>query len=60
MRVSREEESYFGRARTSMVGRAKMGLTRDDAMDASQDAFISAFRAITSRALASSRACSAE
>jgi CO/xanthine dehydrogenase Mo-binding subunit len=29
MRVSREEESYFGRARTSMVGRAKMGFARD-------------------------------
>ncbi len=25
MRVSREEESYFGRARTSMTGRAKIG-----------------------------------
>ena len=29
MRVSREEESYFGRARTSMVGRAKMGFAKD-------------------------------
>ena len=29
MRVSREEESYFGRARTSMVGRAKAGFARD-------------------------------
>jgi xanthine dehydrogenase molybdenum-binding subunit len=29
MRVSREEESYFGRARTSMVGRAKVGFARD-------------------------------
>jgi len=29
MRVSREEESYFGRARTSMVGRAKAGFTKD-------------------------------
>lgn len=29
MRVSREEESYFGRARTSMVGRAKVGFTKD-------------------------------
>jgi xanthine dehydrogenase molybdenum-binding subunit len=29
MRVSREEESYFGRARTSMVGRAKMGFATD-------------------------------
>ncbi|MDH4067160.1 MAG: molybdopterin-dependent oxidoreductase, partial [Acidobacteriota bacterium] len=29
MRVSREEESYFGRARTSMVGRAKVGFRKD-------------------------------
>jgi xanthine dehydrogenase molybdenum-binding subunit len=29
MRVSREEEGYFGRARTSMVGRAKVGLRKD-------------------------------
>ena len=29
MRVSREEESYFGRARTSMVGRARIGFARD-------------------------------
>jgi xanthine dehydrogenase molybdenum-binding subunit len=29
MRVSREEESYFGRARTSMVGRARAGFARD-------------------------------
>jgi CO/xanthine dehydrogenase Mo-binding subunit len=29
MRVSREEESYFGRARTSMVGRARMGFAKD-------------------------------
>ena len=29
MRISREEESYFGRARTSMVGRAKVGFTKD-------------------------------
>ena len=29
MRVSREEESYFGRARTSMVGRAKVGFAKD-------------------------------
>ena len=29
MRVSREEESYFGRARTSMVGRARAGFTKD-------------------------------
>jgi len=29
MRVSREEESYFGRARTNMAGRAKMGFAKD-------------------------------
>jgi CO/xanthine dehydrogenase Mo-binding subunit len=29
MRVSREEESYFGRARTNMVGRAKIGFAKD-------------------------------
>jgi CO/xanthine dehydrogenase Mo-binding subunit len=29
MRVSREEESYFGRARTNMVGRAKAGFRKD-------------------------------
>ncbi len=29
MRVSREEESYFGRARTSMTGRAKVGFAKD-------------------------------
>ncbi len=29
MRVSREEESYFGRARTNMVGRAKLGFRKD-------------------------------
>src|SRR5688500_5495220 len=29
MRVSREEESYFGRARTSMVGRTRAGFTKD-------------------------------
>jgi len=29
MRVSREEESYFGRARTNMTGRAKIGFARD-------------------------------
>ena len=28
MRVSREEESYFGRARTNMTGRVKIGFTR--------------------------------
>lgn len=29
MRVSREEESYFGRARTSMTGRVKIGFRAD-------------------------------
>jgi xanthine dehydrogenase molybdenum-binding subunit len=29
MRVSREEESYFGRARTNMTGRAKIGFRAD-------------------------------
>ncbi|MGQ0736566.1 MAG: xanthine dehydrogenase family protein molybdopterin-binding subunit, partial [Acidobacteriota bacterium] len=29
MRVSREEESYFGRARTNMVGRTRMGFRKD-------------------------------
>jgi xanthine dehydrogenase molybdenum-binding subunit len=29
MRVSREEESYFGRARTNMAGRVKLGLRKD-------------------------------
>ena len=29
MRVSREEESYFGRARTNMVGRVKIGFATD-------------------------------
>ncbi len=29
MRISREEESYIGRARTNMVGRAKVGLRKD-------------------------------
>ena len=29
MRISREEESYIGRARTNMVGRAKVGFRRD-------------------------------
>ena len=29
MRVSREEELYFGRARTGMVGRAKAGFSKD-------------------------------
>jgi CO/xanthine dehydrogenase Mo-binding subunit len=29
MRISREEESYIGRARTNMAGRAKAGFTRE-------------------------------
>jgi CO/xanthine dehydrogenase Mo-binding subunit len=29
MRVSREEESYFGRARTNMAGRVRMGFAKD-------------------------------
>jgi xanthine dehydrogenase molybdenum-binding subunit len=29
MRISREEESYFGRARTNMTGRAKIGFGKD-------------------------------
>ena len=29
MRISREEESYIGRARTNMVGRAKLGFAKD-------------------------------
>ena len=29
MRISREEESYIGRARTNMIGRAKIGFARD-------------------------------
>jgi xanthine dehydrogenase molybdenum-binding subunit len=29
MRVRREEESYFGRARTNMTGRAKIGFRKD-------------------------------
>lgn len=29
MRISREEESYIGRARTNMVGRVKLGLRKD-------------------------------
>jgi CO/xanthine dehydrogenase Mo-binding subunit len=29
MRVSREEESYIGRARTNMVGRARLGVRKD-------------------------------
>jgi len=35
----REEESYFGRARTSMVGRAKMGF-RERREDCALDLFI--------------------
>ena len=29
MRISREEESYIGRARTNMTGRAKVGFAKD-------------------------------
>ena len=29
MRISREEENYIGRARTSMVGRARVGFAKD-------------------------------
>jgi CO/xanthine dehydrogenase Mo-binding subunit len=29
MRISREEESYIGRARTNMAGRVRMGFTKD-------------------------------
>jgi xanthine dehydrogenase molybdenum-binding subunit len=29
MRISREEESYFGRARTNMTGRARVGFAKD-------------------------------
>ena len=29
MRISREEESYIGRARTNMIGRAKIGFRKD-------------------------------
>ncbi|HUE86132.1 MAG TPA: xanthine dehydrogenase family protein molybdopterin-binding subunit [Vicinamibacterales bacterium] len=29
MRISREEESYIGRARTNMIGRTRMGFRRD-------------------------------
>lgn len=32
MRISREEECYIGRARTNMVGRAKIGFRRDGRM----------------------------
>ncbi len=34
MRVSREEESYFGRARTNMTGRAKIGFAKDGRIEA--------------------------
>jgi CO/xanthine dehydrogenase Mo-binding subunit len=34
MRVSREEESYFGRARTNMTGRAKIGFAKDGRLTA--------------------------
>jgi CO/xanthine dehydrogenase Mo-binding subunit len=34
MRVSREEESYFGRARTNMTGRVKIGLHADGRISA--------------------------
>ena len=39
MRVSREEESYFGRARTNMVGRARVGFKKDGRI-AALDLFI--------------------
>jgi xanthine dehydrogenase molybdenum-binding subunit len=39
MRISREEESYIGRARTNMVGRAKIGF-RDDGRITALDLFI--------------------
>ena len=34
MRISREEESYIGRARTNMTGRVKIGFARDGRMTA--------------------------
>jgi CO/xanthine dehydrogenase Mo-binding subunit len=34
MRVSREEESYFGRARTNMTGRVKIGFAKDGRLTA--------------------------
>src|SRR5579864_5280284 len=34
MRISREEEHYIGRARTGMVGRARVGFARDGRMTA--------------------------
>ncbi len=39
MRVSREEESYFGRARTNMTGRAKIGFAKDGRIQA-MDLFV--------------------
>jgi CO/xanthine dehydrogenase Mo-binding subunit len=39
MRVSREEESYFGRARTNMTGRAKIGFAKDGRIEA-MDLFV--------------------
>jgi CO/xanthine dehydrogenase Mo-binding subunit len=39
MRVSREEESYFGRARTNMTGRVKIGFRQDGRITA-MDLFI--------------------
>ncbi len=39
MRISREEESYIGRARTNMTGRARVGFARDGRITA-MDLFI--------------------
>jgi xanthine dehydrogenase molybdenum-binding subunit len=39
MRVSREEESYFGRARTNMTGRARIGFAKDGRIQA-MDLFV--------------------
>jgi CO/xanthine dehydrogenase Mo-binding subunit len=39
MRVSREEESYFGRSRTNMTGRVKIGFAKDGRLTA-MDLFI--------------------
>ncbi|MGE0361035.1 MAG: xanthine dehydrogenase family protein molybdopterin-binding subunit [Vicinamibacterales bacterium] len=39
MRVSREEESYFGRARTNMTGRARIGFAEDGRIEA-MDLFV--------------------
>jgi hypothetical protein len=41
MRISREEETYIGRARTNMSGRAKVGFAKDGRITA-LDLFISA------------------